>query len=64
MPMFYRFWIERGNLAAAIRYVSSLEGASRAAAASWHDAAKSHLETKQAAEAILAHAASMGLQYI
>ncbi|KAM3960705.1 MICOS complex subunit Mic60 [Aphomia sociella] len=59
-----RFWIERGNLAAALRYVNSLEGASRAAASSWHDAARSHLETRQAAEAVLAHAAALGLQYI
>ncbi|XP_059050644.1 MICOS complex subunit Mic60-like [Achroia grisella] len=59
-----RFWIERGNLAAALRYVDSLKGASRAAASSWHDAAKSHLETRQAAEAVLAHAAALGLQYI
>ncbi|XP_038219770.1 MICOS complex subunit Mic60-like [Zerene cesonia] len=59
-----RFWMERGNLAAAIRYVSSLEGASRAAAASWTEDARSHLETRQAAEAVLAHAAALGLQYI
>ncbi|KAG6464589.1 hypothetical protein O3G_MSEX014619 [Manduca sexta] len=59
-----RFWIDRGNLAAAVRYVSSLEGASRAAAAKWQEAARSHLETRQAAEAVLAHAAALGLQYI
>ncbi|XP_063834381.1 MICOS complex subunit Mic60-like [Ostrinia nubilalis] len=59
-----RFWIERGNLAAALRYVSSLEGASRLAASTWFDAARSHLETRQAAEAVLAHAAALGLQYI
>ncbi|XP_050357349.1 MICOS complex subunit Mic60-like [Nymphalis io] len=59
-----RFWMERGNLAAAIRYVNSLEGASRAAASSWYDAARSHLETRQAAEAVIAHAAALGIQYI
>ncbi|CAK1541137.1 unnamed protein product [Leptosia nina] len=59
-----RFWIERGNLAAAIRYVSALEGASRAAAATWTEDARAHLETRQAAEAVLAHAAALGLQYI
>ncbi|XP_047512577.1 MICOS complex subunit Mic60-like [Pieris napi] len=59
-----RFWIERGNLAAAIRYVSALEGASRAAAATWADDARAYLETRQAAEAVLAHAAALGLQYI
>ncbi|XP_045780373.1 MICOS complex subunit Mic60-like [Maniola jurtina] len=59
-----RFWMERGNLSNAIRYISALEGASRAAALSWHDAARSHVETRQAAEAILAHAVALGLQYI
>ncbi|XP_022123248.2 MICOS complex subunit Mic60-like [Pieris rapae] len=59
-----RFWMERGNLAAAIRYVSALEGASRAAAATWTEDARAYLETRQAAEAVLAHAAALGLQYI
>ncbi|XP_072932362.1 uncharacterized protein Mitofilin [Epargyreus clarus] len=58
------YWMERGNVAAAIRYVSSLQGASRAAAASWFEAARAHLETRQAAEAVLAHAAALALQYI
>ncbi|KAJ0170858.1 hypothetical protein K1T71_013630 [Dendrolimus kikuchii] len=59
-----RFWIERGNIAAALRYVDSLQGASRAAASTWYNAAKAHIEVRQAAEAILAHAAALGLQYI
>lgn len=58
------FWIERGNLATAIRYVASLEGASLVAAETWLEAARIHLETRQAAEAIVAHAAALGLQYI
>ncbi|KAJ8709658.1 hypothetical protein PYW08_009662 [Mythimna loreyi] len=58
------FWVERGNLAIAVRYVDSLKGASRAAAAKWFEAARAHLEVRQAAEAILAHAASLGLRYI
>ncbi|XP_075986346.1 MICOS complex subunit Mic60-like [Anticarsia gemmatalis] len=59
-----RFWVERGNLAAALRYVNSLKGASRLAAHQWYEAARTHLEVRQAAEAVLAHAAAMGLQYI
>ncbi|XP_045455319.1 MICOS complex subunit Mic60-like [Melitaea cinxia] len=59
-----RYWLERNNLAAAIRYVNALEGASKAAAFSWTEAARSHLETRQAAQAVLAHAAALGLQYI
>lgn len=54
----------QGNLAAAIRYVSLLQGASLGAAMTWRDAALAHLETKQAAEAVLAHATALGLQYI
>ncbi|OWR42661.1 putative mitochondrial inner membrane protein isoform 1, partial [Danaus plexippus plexippus] len=46
-----RFWMGQGNLAAAIRYVSLLQGASLGAAMTWRDAALAHLETKQAAEA-------------
>ncbi|CAG4967352.1 unnamed protein product [Parnassius apollo] len=59
-----RFWLEKGNLAMAIQYVRSLEGASRVAAESWLKAARTHLEIRQAAEAIIAHAAALGLQYI
>lgn len=62
--MCHRFWIERGNLAIALRYVASLEGASLVAAESWLKAARNHLEVRQAAEAIVAHAAALGLQYI
>ncbi|CAG9569441.1 unnamed protein product [Danaus chrysippus] len=56
-----RFWLGQGNLAAAIRYVSLLQGASLGAAMTWRDAALAHLETKQAAEAVLAHATALGL---
>ncbi|XP_050685144.1 MICOS complex subunit Mic60-like isoform X2 [Leptidea sinapis] len=59
-----RYWMEHGNIAAAIRYVNSLEGASRLVAISWLNAAVALLETRQAAEAILAHAAALGLQYV
>ncbi|XP_013165405.1 PREDICTED: MICOS complex subunit MIC60 [Papilio xuthus] len=59
-----RFWMERGNLAVAIRYVARLEGASLVAAETWLEAARIHLEIRQAAEAIVAHAAALGLQYI
>ncbi|RVE52791.1 hypothetical protein evm_002664 [Chilo suppressalis] len=59
-----RYYMDRGNIAAAVRYVASLSGASGAAATSWHEAARAHLEIRQAAEAVLAHAAALGLQYI
>ncbi|KAI8423172.1 hypothetical protein MSG28_014227 [Choristoneura fumiferana] len=56
-----RYWVERGNIAAALHYVNSLQGASRMAAETWHRDAKSYLEIRQAAEAVLAHAAALGL---
>ncbi|XP_026728939.1 MICOS complex subunit Mic60-like [Trichoplusia ni] len=59
-----KFWMDQGNLANAVRHISSLRGASRAAAQKWYEAASAHLEVRQAAEAVLAHAAAMGLQYI
>ncbi|CAH2059467.1 unnamed protein product, partial [Iphiclides podalirius] len=59
-----RFWIERGDLAMALRYVASLEGASLVAAETWLKAARTYLEIRQAAEAVVAHAAALGLQYI
>ncbi|XP_063369331.1 MICOS complex subunit Mic60-like [Cydia amplana] len=58
-----RYWIEQGNLAPALRYVESLEGASRVAADTWYKDAKTHLEIKQAAEAVIAHATALALQY-
>lgn len=48
----------------ALRYVNHLQGASRLAAHHWYESARAHLEVRQAAEALLAHAAAMGLQYI
>ncbi|KPJ03614.1 Putative mitochondrial inner membrane protein [Papilio xuthus] len=71
LPIYFISWLQsmflffkRGNLAVAIRYVARLEGASLVAAETWLEAARIHLEIRQAAEAIVAHAAALGLQYI
>ncbi|XP_028171052.1 MICOS complex subunit Mic60-like [Ostrinia furnacalis] len=59
-----RFHMNHGNLGAALRYVNLLQGAPRAAARPWVDAARTHLEIRQAAEAVMAHASACGLLYL
>ncbi|XP_073963441.1 MICOS complex subunit Mic60-like isoform X2 [Choristoneura fumiferana] len=59
-----RFFMDHGNLPAALRYVNLLQGAPRAAAKPWLDSARTHLEIKQAAEAVMAHASVSGLLYL
>ncbi|KAL0811331.1 hypothetical protein ABMA28_009744 [Loxostege sticticalis] len=59
-----RFHMNHGNLSAALRYVNLLQGAPRAAARPWADAARTHLEIRQAAEAVMAHASAAGLLYL
>lgn len=56
--------MDHGNLPAALRYVNLLQGAPRAAAKPWLDAARRHLEIRQAAEAVMAHASVSGLLYL
>lgn len=59
-----RYHMDHGNLPAALRYVNLLQGAPRAAAKPWLDAARRHLEIRQAAEAVMAHASVSGLLYL
>ncbi|XP_026492492.1 MICOS complex subunit Mic60-like isoform X1 [Vanessa tameamea] len=59
-----RYHMDHGNLANALRYVNLLQGAPRAAAKTWTDAARRHLEIRQAAEAVMAHASVSGLLYL
>lgn len=56
--------MDHGNLATALRYVNLLQGAPRAAAKDWAEAARRHLEIKQAAETVMAHASVSGLLYL
>ncbi|KAL4708602.1 hypothetical protein ACJJTC_014210 [Scirpophaga incertulas] len=59
-----RYHMNHGNLSAALRYVNLLQGAPRAASKGWVDAARKHLEVRQAAEAVMAHASACGLLYL
>ncbi|CAH0401603.1 unnamed protein product [Chilo suppressalis] len=59
-----RYHMNHGNLSGALRYVNLLQGAPRAAAKKWADAARTHLEIRQAAEAVMAHASASGLLYL
>lgn len=56
--------MDHGNLSTALRYINLLQGAPRAVAKPWSDAARRHLEIKQAAEAVMAHASVSGLLYL
>ena len=51
----------RGDLEQAVRYVNALRGESRRAALTWLDEARVLLETRQAAELLMAFAAANGL---
>ena len=53
--------LEHGNLELAVRLVNQLTGESRRAAEDWLKEAKLLLETKMAADALLAHAAASGV---
>lgn len=55
--------MDHGDLQSALRYVNLLQGAPRAAAGDWADAARHHLEVRQAAHALMAHASVSGLLY-
>ncbi|CAB3227564.1 unnamed protein product [Arctia plantaginis] len=59
-----RYHMEHGNLPGALRYVNLLQGAARAASRGWAEAARAHLELRQAAEAVMAHASVTGLLYL
>ncbi|XP_068625471.1 MICOS complex subunit Mic60-like isoform X2 [Battus philenor] len=58
-----RYHMDHGDLQSALRYVNLLQGAPRVAAQQWAAAARHHLEVKQAAEAVMAHASVSGLLY-
>lgn len=48
--------MDHGNVENALKYINLLQGASRAAARNWVQEALMHLEVKQAAETVMAHA--------
>lgn len=56
-----RYWVDRGDLLQALRYMNLLKGYSRRLAADWIKETKIHLETLQAVEVLMAHAVSIGM---
>ncbi|CAH2059463.1 unnamed protein product, partial [Iphiclides podalirius] len=59
-----RYHMDHGDLQSALKYVNLLQGAPRAATSRWATAARQHLEVRQAAEAVMAHASVSGLLYL
>ena len=55
------YCLERGDLEQSVRYMNQLTGESRRVAADWIREARLLLETKQASDALLAHASANGL---
>jgi len=54
--------VERGDVAQAIRYLNLLKGESANVSKDWIKEARLFLETRQACDALLAHAAAFGLE--
>ncbi|KAG5895708.1 hypothetical protein JTB14_021401 [Gonioctena quinquepunctata] len=59
-----RYWLDRGDFAQALRYMNLLQGAPRCVARQWMEETRILLETQQAANTLMAHAASSGLAYL
>jgi len=57
-----RACVERGDIAQAIRYLNLLKGESAKVSKDWIKEARLFLETQQACDALLAHAAAFGLE--
>ena len=62
--MRFRFWMERGDLTQTLKYMNLLNGASRKVARDWLTEARLLLETQQAANILMAHAAASGILYL
>ncbi|XP_055853064.1 MICOS complex subunit Mic60 isoform X2 [Episyrphus balteatus] len=59
-----RYFVDRGNLMQALKYLNLLQGAPRKVASDWIKEARLLLETQQAANTLMAHAAASGLLYL
>ncbi|XP_034255135.1 MICOS complex subunit Mic60 [Thrips palmi] len=58
-----RFWVDRGDLAQALRYMNLLDGASKSIAIDWMKEARIYLECQQAATVLVTHASAKGLMF-
>ena len=56
-----KYWLEKGNIELALRFMNQLHGESRQVAADWIEEARIYLEARQAAHALMAFASSTGL---
>ena len=59
-----RYSLERGDLAQAVKYMGLLKGEPRRVAGDWVAEARLHLEARQAATALIAHAAARGAEVL
>ncbi|XP_037946966.1 MICOS complex subunit Mic60 isoform X2 [Teleopsis dalmanni] len=59
-----RYFVDRGNLLQALKYMNLLQGASRKIASDWMKEVQLLLETQQAANTLMAHAAASGYLYL
>ncbi|XP_044735187.1 MICOS complex subunit Mic60 isoform X4 [Chrysoperla carnea] len=59
-----RYWLDRGDFHLTLQYMNLLSGASRTVSEDWMQEVKILLETKQAANTLMAHAAANGLVYL
>lgn len=60
----FRYFLDRGDLTQAVKYLNLLQGAPRKVANDWLKEARLLLETQQAANTLMAHAAASGLLYL
>ncbi|XP_037909381.1 MICOS complex subunit Mic60 isoform X2 [Hermetia illucens] len=59
-----RYFLDRGDLTQAVKYLNLLQGAPRKVANDWLKEARLLLETQQASNTLMAHAAASGLLYL
>uniref|UniRef100_A0A1B0BMJ6 MICOS complex subunit MIC60 n=1 Tax=Glossina palpalis gambiensis TaxID=67801 RepID=A0A1B0BMJ6_9MUSC len=59
-----RYFIDHGDLMMALKYMNLLQGAPRKIASDWLKETRLLLETQQAANTLMAHAAASGLLYL
>lgn len=59
-----RYWLDRGDFAQTLKYMNLLKGAPRCVAREWMEETRIYLETQQAANTLMAYAASSGLTYL
>lgn len=59
-----RYYVDRGNFVQALKYANLLKGASRNVASDWINETRLLLETQQAVNVLLAHAATSGLSFL